>query len=580
MSSRNLAQSLVKQLADNGVKRIYGLVGDSLNPVSDALRKDGRINFIQVRNEEAAAFAAGAEAQLTGELAVCAGTSGPGNLHLINGLYDANRSYAPVLAICSHIPSSQIGTGYFQETHPDKLFAECSRYCELVSNAEHFPHTLKLAIQNAITKEGVAAIAIPGDLGTKPVSGDGIANAASYKNSISTPNADSVKALADAINKAKKITLFCGHGCKDAHKEVLELSNKIKAPICCTLRGKQWMGAENPNYIGLTGLIGYGSASSSMEASELLIMIGTDFPYQPWIPTKPQKAQIDIRAEHIGKRTKIDFGVVGDTATTIKSLLKLLKEKEDSSFLDKAVKAYKKSRADLDVYVKNVSCQEKPHPEYATALIDKFASDSAIFTIPTGLGTVWGARYITPKKDRRIIGSFLHGSMANEIPMAIGAQFAYPERQVVAICGDGGLTMLLGELLTVAQYDLPIKMFVYNNETLGFIDLEMMAAGYTPYKTKMKNPNFAKMAESMGIKGIRIDENCELSAGIKEAFTHKGPVLVDIATDPNAIALPPKISLEQSLNFSLALSKLALSGNISDAIKVISSNKKTLGTLL
>lgn len=580
MAAKTVAELLVSELADAGVRRIYGIVGDSLNPVSDALRRDGRIDFVQMRHEESGAFAASAEAQLTGKLACCAGTAGPGNLHLINGLYDAWRSYAPVFAIASHIPSSQIGMSYFQETHPERVFEECSVYCELASTAEQMPRIIQTGIQKAISEQGVSTVAIPGDVGDHPYRQTGLRHPPFERPAEKSPAPEALETLAEAVNAAKSVTFFCGDGCRHARGQVVELARKLKAPIAYTLRGKQWMGADNPFDVGMTGLIGYGGATNAMKNCDLLIMFGCDFPYAPWIPQTPKIAQVDIRGSHLGRRARVDIGIEADVGKTAEALMALVSEKTDSRHLDAALKETQKSRKDLNAYIESVSCQQLPHPEYATHLIDRFAADDAIFTIPTGLGTVWGARYITPKSGRRIIGSFSHGSMACELPMAIGAQMAYPERQVVAICGDGGFAMLMGEILTIAQYALPVKMFVYNNATLGFIDLEMMAAGYLPYKTKLKNPNFADMAKSLGIEGIRIDDNCGLEAGIRRAFETDGPVLVDMATDPHAIALPPKISISQAANFSLALSKLALSGSITTAAGIIKSNDKTLKTLL
>lgn len=580
MADKTVAELLVSELANNGVKRIYGLVGDSLNPISDVLRRDGRIDFIHMRHEESAAFAASAEAQLTEKLAVCAGTAGPGNLHLINGLYDAHRSYAPVFAIASQIPQGQIGTGYFQETHPEKIFEECSSYCELLSSEEQLPRVLQIALQTSISQKGVSTLAIPGDISNKSLDPSGLRHNSYHPEPVKVPAEGELSKLADMVNSAKRVTLFCGDGCRHAHKEVIALAEKIKAPIAYTMRGKQWMGADNPYEVGMTGLLGFGGAAAALEKSDLIIILGADFPYPAFIPTSPKIAQVDIRGEHLGKKARVDLGLEGDVKETVAALLAMANEKTDRAHLDAALKDTKKAREDLDVYVNSVACARKPHPEYATSLIDKYAADDAVFTIPTGLGTLWGARYITPKPQRNIIGSFSHGSMANEIPMAIGAQLAYPGREVVAICGDGGFTMLMGELLTVAQYDLPIKMFVYNNGTLGFIDLEMMAAGYVPYKTSMKNPNFAELAKVVGIEGIRINDNCELEAGIKKAFEIKGPVLVDMATNPHAIALPPKISFTQAKNFSLAMSKLVLGGKIDDVLGVLKANEKTLKTLI
>ena len=517
MSKRTVAEVLVDELAEAGVTRLYGLVGDSLNPVSDALRRDGRIRFIHVRHEETAAFAAGAEAQLSEKLAACAGTSGPGHVHLINGLYDANRSYAPVIAIASHIPGSAIGTRYFQETHPDQLFNECSHCNELISSPSQMPHVLRRAMQTAVSKRGVSVIALPGDVAAMPMDEE------SSHGVIPPPpapaaNAHDIQLLADEINSARKVTLYCGSGCRNARKEVMALADKLKAPIGHAWRGKQWIEPDNPFDVGMTGLIGFGGAYEAMEHCDLLILLGTDMPYSAWYPKKPRIIQLDIRGEHLGGRTRIDLGVVGDVAQTLRALLPFVEPRDDSRHLDEAIANLKKSREHLNAYVEHVSSEGRPHPEHLTSAIDANASDEAVFTVDTGLNDVWAARYITAKVGRNIIGSFNHGSMACALPMSIGAQLLYPERQVIALCGDGGMTMLMGELLTLVQYNLPIKVIVYNNGALGFINLEMRTAGYPEFQTDMKNPDFARMAEVIGMKGFRIEKGADVEPVIKAAL--------------------------------------------------------------
>ena len=571
MSKRTVAEVLVDELAEAGVTRLYGLVGDSLNPVSDALRRDGRIRFIHVRHEETAAFAAGAEAQLSEKLAACAGTSGPGHVHLINGLYDANRSYAPVIAIASHIPGSAIGTRYFQETHPDQLFNECSHCNELVSSPSQMPHVLRRAMQTAVSKRGVSVIALPGDVAAMPM------NEEPSHGVIPPPpapaaNAHDIQLLADEINGARKVTLYCGSGCRNARKEVMALADKLKAPIGHAWRGKQWIEPDNPFDVGMTGLIGFGGAYEAMEHCDLLILLGTDMPYSAWYPKKPRIVQLDIRGEHLGGRTRIDLGVVGDVAQTLRALLPFVEPRDDSRHLDEAIANLKKSREHLNAYVEHVSSEGRPHPEHLTSAIDANASDEAVFTVDTGLNDVWAARYITAKVGRNIIGSFNHGSMACALPMSIGAQLLYPERQVIALCGDGGMTMLMGELLTLVQYNLPIKVIVYNNGALGFINLEMRTAGYPEFQTDMKNPDFARMAEVIGMKGFRIEKGADVEPVIKAALATPGPVLVDALTDPAAIPLPPTITAGEAKGLALGLGKLALMGRFSATMDMIKSN--------
>ena len=579
MSKRTVAEVLVDELAEAGVTRLYGLVGDSLNPVSDALRRDGRIRFIHVRHEETAAFAAGAEAQLSEKLAACAGTSGPGHVHLINGLYDANRSYAPVIAIASHIPGSAIGTRYFQETHPDQLFNECSHCNELVSSPSQMPHVLRRAMQTAVSKRGVSVIALPGDVAAMPM------NEEPSHGVIPPPpapaaNAHDIQLLADEINSARKATHYCGSGCRKARKEDMALADKIKAPNGHASRGQQWIEPDNPFDVGMTGLIGFGGAYEAMEHCDLLILLGTDMPYSAWYPKKPRIVQLDIRGEHLGGRTRIDLGVVGDVAQTLRALLPFVEPRDDRRHLDEAIANLKKSREHLNAYVEHVSSEGRPHPEHLTSVIDANASDEAVFTVDTGLNDVWAARYITAKVGRNIIGSFNHGSMACALPMSIGAQLLYPERQVIALCGDGGMTMLMGELLTLVQYNLPVKVIVYNNGALGFINLEMRTAGYPEFQTDMKNPDFARMAEVIGMKGFRIEKGADVEPVIKAALATPGPVLVDALTDPAAIPLPPTITAGEAKGLALGLGKLALMGRFSatmDMIKSTSGSSRKIG---
>ncbi len=576
MSTHTVAEILVDRLVQAGIKRIYGIVGDSLNPVSDALRKDGRISWVHVRHEEVAAFAAGAEAQLSGNLTVCAGSSGPGNLHLINGLFDAHRSHAPVLAIASHIPGSEIGTQYFQETHPDQLFRECSHYCEVISNPAQMPRVLQIAMQTAVSRRGVAVVVLPGDIAAMPVPTQNLSHNLQLTKPCISPNSDDVTQLAEMINSAKRVTLFCGAGCQGAREGLIALADKIQAPIGHAWRGKQWVEPDNPFDVGMTGFIGYGGCYQAMHDCDLLVLLGTDFPYHAFMPTKPKIAQVDIRGDHLGRRSHLDLGIVADVGQTIKALLPLIDKKDDKVHLQTARKNLQQARKKLDIYVKHVSKQQPIHPEYVTATLNDHATDNAVFTVDTGLNCVWAARYIQAMRDRRIIGSFNHGSMANALPQAIGAQLLYPDRQIVAMCGDGGFSMLMGDLLTIASYQLPIKIFIYNNSSLGFVSLEMRASGLPDWQTDMTNPDFAKLAEATGIKGIRIENTSEVESSIKEALMHDGPVVIDVLTDPNAISLPPNVTLKEVEGFTLGMTRLVLSGHVDAVVDTIESNWRSL----
>lgn len=569
---KTVADELIERLVEAGVERIYGLVGDSLNPVSDAIRRNGKIKWVHVRHEEGAAFAASAEAQLSGRLAVCAGSSGPGSLHLINGLYDAHRSGAPVLAIVSHIPSSEIGTNYFQETHPDRLFQECSHYCELISNANQMPRVAQIAMQNAISKGGVGVIVLPGDIAAQKIPDETLAHNVVRNRPTVRPNAESVNKLAELINEAKKITLFCGAGCATAHDEVVKLAAAVKAPVGYAYRGKQFVEYDNPFAVGMSGLLGFGAAYEAMHECDLLLLLGTDFPYQNFYPSKCRIAQVDIRGENLGRRTRIDLGITGDILETLHDLMPLLQIKEDRKFLDRILEKHRGKIEDTQIYVRHVSENELIHPEYLTTKIDELADENAIITCDTGMCNVWMARHIRATRERRLLASYSHGSMTNAVPYAVGAQFLHPGRQVVSMSGDGGFTMLLGELLTIAQYDLPVKIVVYNNSSLAFVNLEMEVAGYKGFETDLKNPDFAAVSKAIGLYGVRIEKSSDVESGLREAFAHNGPAVIDVVTDPNALSLPPNITAQQVEGYAITMGKLMLSGEVAEVAKKVRSN--------
>jgi pyruvate dehydrogenase (quinone) len=578
--AHRVADELIRRLAEAGVERIYGVVGDSLNPVTDALRLNGKVKWIHVRNEEVGAFAAGAEAQLTGKLAACAGTAGPGNLHLINGLFDAHRSNAPVLAIASHIPSTEIGTGYFQETHPENLFKECSHYCELISNTKQFERVLHIAMQSAVGKGGVGVIVLPGDVGGADFPAEGSPRTLTGGRPTIRPGEKELARLADLINSSRKVALFCGIGCADAHDEVVTLAEKLKSPVGHSYRGKAFVEYDNPFDVGMSGLLGYGAAYRAMHECDLLLLLGTDFPYDKFLPTKPKIAQVDIRVDHLGRRSKLDLGLWGDVGETIRALLPMVETKSDRAFLDAMLARQREAVRGLNVYVDHIGKRTPMHPEPVAAALNEIAAPDAIFTADTGMCNVWSSRYIRAAKNRRLIGSFNHGSMANALPQAIGAQCAYPGRQVIAMCGDGGFAMLMGDILTITQYDLPIKLLVFNNGALGMIKLEMAVAGLPDYQTDLKNPNFAKLAEAVGMMGVRIENPADISSGIKKALQHSGPALIDVVTDSNALSLPSHISSDQVVGFGLTWGKLVLSGHIDEVLDTIETNVRHIGGAL
>ena len=572
MAKKNLAELLVDTLVAAGVKRIYGLAGDSLNGITDAIRTDERIKWIHVRHEETAAFAAGAEAHLTGSLAVCAGSCGPGNLHLINGLYDANRSRVPVLAIASHIPSYEIGSQYFQETHPESIFRECSHYCELISQAEQMPRVLEIAIQTALAKRGVAVVVLPGDVALREATNFTPRLNFPEIHTTIRPSDEQITRTAGILNESRKVTIFGGAGCAGAHNELMELAGKLKAPIVHALRGKEFIEYDNPFDVGMTGLLGFSSGYRAMMECDTLLMLGTDFPYQQFYPEKATIIQVDIRGEQIGRRAKVDLGVVGDVKTTLQALLPNLTEKTDDQHLSASIQHYQKARAALDDLAVGETGQKSIHPQYVAKVINELAGKDAIFTCDVGTPTIWAARYLAMNGRRRLLGSFSHGSMASALPQAIGAQLVYPDRQVITLSGDGGLAMLMGDLLSLRQLDLPVKLIVFNNSALAFVELEMKAGGMLDFATDLLNPDFAKMAEAAGALGLKADLPERVRPMLAVALSHPGPALVEVVVDRQELALPPSIKLDQVKGFSLFMMKAVINGRGSEVVDLLKTN--------
>lgn len=575
--ARNYAEQLIATLEQQGVERIYGVVGDSLNPLVDAIRRSS-IEWIHVRNEEAAAFAAGAESLMTGRLAVCAGSCGPGNTHLIQGLYDAHRNGAQVLALASHLPSLQIGSSYFQETHPEMLFRECSGYCEMVNSADQGARLLHHAIQSTAAGRGVSVLVIPGDI-SEDESGDDLFldSVIAKGRPVVYPDPAEAAGLVAAINDAETITLFCGAGAAEAREQVLALAQKLKSPVGHAFGGKMHIQYDNPFDVGMSGLLGYGACHDAMHEADLVILLGTDFPYSEYLPQE-NVAQVDLEAAHIGRRTTVRSPVVGDVGAVIENILPHIEEKTDRSFLDRQLTRHAELlNSVVDAYADKAENRKPIHPEYAAALIDELADEDAVFTIDTGMCNVWAARYLTPNGRRAEIGSFRHGTMANALPHAIGAQLADRDRQVVTFAGDGGLSMLLGELLTVKLHDLPIKMVVFNNSSLGMVKLEMLVAGMPEHGTDHENVNFAAIAEAMGIRSIRIEDPKKLRKGLKEAFAHPGPVLVDVVTDPNALSIPPEITWDMLVGFSRAATRTVFGGGVGRMVDLARANLRNIG---
>lgn len=568
---QTVAAYIAKTLEQAGVKRIWGVTGDSLNGLSDSLNRMGTIDWMPTRHEEVAAFAAGAEAHLSGELAVCAGSCGPGNLHLINGLFDCHRNHVPVLAIAAHIPSSEIGSGYFQETHPQELFRECSHYCELVSTPEQIPQVMARAMRSAILERGVAVIVLPGDVALRPAPESASSHWYPAPAPVCVPPQAELEKLASILQGASDIALLCGSGCAGAHEPLVRFAERLKAPIVHALRGKEYVEYDNPYDVGMTGLIGFSSGFHTMMNADTLILLGTQFPYRAFYPAEANIIQIDINPASIGAHSKVDVALVGDIGETLSALLPMLEEKTDRRFLDKALADYRKARKGLDDLAKDTG-DGHIHPQYLARQISQLADDDTIFTCDVGTPTVWAARYLEMNGKRRLIGSFNHGSMANAMPQALGAKATFPERQVVAMCGDGGFSMLMGDFLSLAQLKLPIKVVVFNNSVLGFVAMEMKAGGYLTDGTELHDTNFARIAQACGVKGIRVEKAADLDAALQDAFSHDGPALVDVVVAKEELAIPPQIKLEQAKGFSLYMLRAIISGRGDEVIELAKTN--------
>lgn len=570
-----VADQLVEMLVNAGIKRIYAITGDSLNGLNDAIRKHPELTWIHVRNEEAGAFAASADAQISG-LACCAGSSGPGHVHLVNGLYDAHRSGAPVLAIATTCATKEFGSGYFQETNVIKLFDDCSYYTQVGATPEQVPRMTQAAIQTAVQKKGVAVVGLPGDVALSAATTIESSTRNYFTRATICPMPEELAALADIINAHPKICIFCGIGAAEAHDEVVAMAALLKAPVGYSFRGKMGIGYDNPYQVGMTGLLGLPSAYHSMHESDVVILLGTDFPYTQFYPENKKIIQIDIKPENLGRRAKLEMGLYGDIKTTLSALLPLLKEKTDNSFLNAQLEIYNKVQEHLQLYVKDKGAKNAIHPEAVAATLNKLAADDAIFTCDTGMCNVWSARYIDATGKRKMIGSFVHGSMANAMPHAMGAALASPGTQVVAMCGDGGISMLLGDLATIKQYRLPVKLIVFNNRSLGMVKLEMEVLGLPDFQVDMQDPDFAKVAEAMGIKGITISDPAELENGLREAFNTDGPVLVNVFTDPAALSMPPHVELKMVKGMAISMTKMMLGGKFEDVLASVKGNYKHL----
>ncbi len=571
------ADAIVATLAASGVRRIYGLPGDSLNGFTEALRRDGTISWEHVRHEEAAALAAAGEAAVTGELAVCAASCGPGNLHLINGLFDAQRSRLPVLAIAGHIPLEEVGGGYFQETHPQELFRECSVYAELVSVAAQLPHVLPIAMREALQRGGVAVVVVPAEILVAPAP-DGFAPRVIRRAKATVrPDEEALAQAATLLDDAERVTILAGAGCEGAHDEVVALAGLLKAPVVHALRGKEFIEYDNPYDVGMTGLLGFTSGYRAMEHCDALLMLGTDFPYRPFYPDDARVIQVDVRGEHIGRRVPVDVALAGTVKETVAELIaRLAGGERDDAHLERMTAHYRRTRRRLDALAHSRGDGTPIHPQTLARAVDELSADDAVFIADVGTPTLWAARYLRMNGRRRLLGSFVHGTMANALPQAIGAQAAQPGRQVVTLSGDGGLSMLLGDLLTLRQQRLPVKVVVLNNGALSFVELEMKADGFVNFGTDLENPSFAEIAAAIGLHAERAARPSELGPALQAAFANDGPALVEVMTARQELAIPPQISVAQAKGFTLWATRSVLSGDGDAVIEVAKTNLRQL----
>jgi pyruvate dehydrogenase (quinone) len=577
--TKNVSDLLVETLVAAGVKRIYAITGDSLNPVNDAVRRDGRLQWIHVRHEEAGAYAASMDAELNG-IGCCMGSSGPGHVHLVNGLYDANRAENPVIAIASTVHTDKLGLDNFQETRPEALFQDCSKYVFMANTPKQALNGLQTAIQHAISQKGVAVLGLPGDVASAEIEPVQTSSKNFYTQPRVIPSTEDINELAEIINTNEKVVLFCGHGCRYAVDDVMQLAKRLHAPLGYSFRGKIFFERkDNPYAVGLNGLLGNKSGFEAMHQADVLLMLGTDFPYSEFLPEKCKIIQVDTKPEKLGRRAKVDYGYCGDIKSTLQELLPLVEEKTSTEFLDKMRDLHQEVEKTYESYVKDKGSEKQIHPEYVAHLVDQLADDDAIFTVDTGMSAVWAARYLKAGKNRYLTGSFNHGSMANAMPMAMGAGLSHPDRQVIAFSGDGGISMLLGDLMTISQYQIPVKIIIFNNRTLGMVKLEMRVEGYMDWQTDMVNPDFVKLAESMNIAAWEAKESKDVELALSNGFKHKGPAIISIFTDPDALAMPPSITFEQVKGFAKSMSRMMMNGKFAEIVDTTKKDIKYLREL-
>ena len=567
-SKKTVAQIIVDILGEAGVKHCYGIVGDTLNQITSAIKKSD-IEWVHVRHEEVGAFAAGAEAYLTDQITACAGSCGPGSLHFINGIYEAQRNRVPVILLASQLITSQQGNDFPQEVDFESVYKNCSVFCREISDATQVREITTAAIQSAINQRGVAVLVIPYNISLEKVE-DNCGHKIYHPKPIIRPSDKELAEIADIINKNQKVTIFAGQGVYDAHSELIVFAEKIKSPIVHTSRGKDFVEYDNPYNVGMTGMFGVKSGTMAIKECEVLILLGTDFAWSQFYPNNATIIQIDIDATHLGRRHPVNIGVVGSSKPTLAALLPLVNEKHDTKFLETCRTLYSSAMSKLNK--KALPSKSTIHPQYLTELIDKYATDDAVLCADVGSAMVWACRHFNTNGKRRTVISLKHGTMANAMPQALGVQKAFPNRQVITLSGDGGISMLLGDLLTTIQEKLPIKIIVLNNSSLNFVELEQKVEGLVNHYTDLQNPNFAKVAESMGLFSIRVDDSDLLEAAMQTFLTHSGPALLDVKTSTDELVMPPEIKASQVMGMALYSMKASLSGKIGDVMNLLVDN--------
>jgi pyruvate dehydrogenase (quinone) len=573
-----VADALWKMLAQAGVRRCYGIVGDALNPVIDALRRHGEIEFVHVRHEEWGVFAAVAEAKMSGRPVAVCGTAGPGVSHLINGLIDARKEGAPVIAIAGDVETAIMDTEGLEELNPYTFFSAASLYTGRLVDPEQLRPVVTSAVTTALAEQGPTVIALPGDIAAAdaPQQTPHIA----LPNPVAGPAPDAdIEALAEIIEGARTVAIFGGEGCARAREQVLALADKLKAPVGYSFKGKQWLEYDNPHAVGMTGLLGYGGCWEAVNKADVLLMLGTDFPFPKFLPSKDVKVvQIDRDGRRLGRRVPLAQGLIGDVGATLDRLLPLLSAKTDDTFLAECRKKTGKFADQLRHYVDEGPGLKQIRPEYLVAILDKLAPDEAVFTVDTGTACIWAAHYLHLGPKRHLFGSLTWASMASASPNAFGAKMAFPDRSAIALCGDGGFTMLgLGDLITEVQRGTEIVHIILNNSKLDFVWIEMQEAGLQPWGIDFQNPDFAKVGEALGAKGIRIERPAEVEQGLKEALNHRGgPVVVDVVVDPYALSLPAHVPAEVAKGFTMSMAKQALSGHLGEVAKEAAHNVRLL----